>query len=98
MSEYGANHNAYQSLLDAVPSFKEPQTGELLQRQLQKSVEVLDITEYQMNGLRHLGLTTIGDVLHASETKLQEIAWVGEKRSRRMRNTAMAAIFEYLSG
>lgn len=98
MSEYGANHTAYQSLLDAVPGFTEPQTGELLQRQLQKSIEVLDITEYQMNGLRQLGLTSIGDVLHASETKLQEIAWVGEKRSRRMRNTAMAAIFEYLSG
>lgn len=98
MSEYGANHGAYQFLLDAVPSFEEPEIGEVLRRQLDKSIEVLDITQWQQKGLRQLGLTTIGEVLHATETKLREISYVGEKRSRRMRNTAMAAVFEYLSG
>ena len=38
------------------------------------------------------------EVLHASETKLQRIAYVGEVRSRRMRNAAIAAVYEYLSG
>lgn len=98
MSEYGANHNAYNSLLEAVPTFEEPEVGEVLRRQLDKPIDVLDITEWQLNGLRQLGLTTIGEVLHATETKLREIAYVGEKRSRRMRNIAMAAVFEYLSG
>lgn len=98
MSEYGANHGAYQSLLAAVPSFAEPEVGEVLRRQLGKSIDVLDVTEWQRSRLRSLGLTTIGDVLHATETKLREIAYVGEKRSRRMQNAAIAAVYEYLSG
>lgn len=98
MSEYGANHGAYESLLAAVPAFTEPDLGDALRRQLEKQIDVLDITDWQRNGLQSLGLTTIGDVLHATETKLQTISYVGEKRSRRMRNAAMAAVYEYLSG
>lgn len=98
MSEFGVNHPSYQSLLTAVPSFSEAGVEEVLQRQLIKPIDVLDITEWQGTRLRELGLTTVGDVLHASETKLQEIAYVGEVRSRRMRNAALAAVYEYLSG
>jgi hypothetical protein len=98
MSEFGVNHASYQSLLSAVPTFEEAGVEEVLQRQLIKAIDVLDITEWQRGKLRELGLTTVGDVLHASETKLQEIAYVGEVRSRRMRNAALAAVYEYLSG
>jgi len=98
MSEFGANHGAYKSLLDAMPTFAEPDVAEVLQGQLEKPVSVLDISDWQREGLLSLGLNTVGDVLHASETKLQEIAYVGEVRSRRMRNAAMAAVYEYLSG
>jgi hypothetical protein len=98
MSEFGANHSSYQSLLSAVPTFTEPEIGETLRRQLAKSIDVLDITWWQRDALRRLNLTTIGEVLHASETKLQQIFYVGEKRSRRMRNAAIAAVYEYLSG
>jgi hypothetical protein len=98
MSEFGANHPAYQSLLSAVPEFVEPAIGETLRRQLAKSIDVLDITEWQRGGLRELNITTIGEVLHSTEMNLQRIAYVGEKRSRRMRNAAIAAVYEYLSG
>jgi hypothetical protein len=98
MSEFGANHSAYQSLLSAVPTFAEPEVGETLRIQLAKSIDVLDITPWQRDGLRGLGLNTVGDVLHASETNLRQIAYVGEVRSRRMRNAAIAAVYEYLSG
>jgi len=98
MSEYGANHSTYRSLLQAVPKLTEPEVGEVLRRQLGKTIDALDLTPWQRSNLRSLGLTTIGDVLHATETKLQEIAYVGEKRSRRMRNAAIAAVYEYLSG
>jgi hypothetical protein len=98
MSEYGANHGAHQSLLSAVPTFSEPEVGAMLRLQLSKSIDVLDIAEWQRTGLRQLGIATIDEVLHASETKLREIAYVGEKRSRRMRNAAIAAVYEYLSG
>jgi hypothetical protein len=98
MSEYGINHSAYQPLLSAVPTFDEPEIGEVLAKQLSKPIEVLDITEWQQTTLQSLGLLTVGDVLHATETKLQEAVYVGEKRSRRMRNAAIAAVYEYLSG
>ncbi len=98
MSEYGANHSAYQSLLDEVPAFAEPSAGDVLQKQLAKSIDVLDIAHWQRAGLRKLGLITIGDVLHSTEVKLMQIYYVGEKRSRRMRNAAIEAVYEYLSG
>jgi hypothetical protein len=98
MSEYGANHSAYQSLLTDVPTFTEPNVADVLNKQLSKSIDVLDIAYWQRQGLRSLGLSTVGDVLNASEYKLMEISYVGEKRSRRMRNAAMEAVYEYLSG
>lgn len=79
MSEFGANHSAYQSLLSAVPTFSEPEIGETLRMELSKSIDVLDVTEWQRERLGQLDLHTIGDVLHASETSLQQIAYVGEK-------------------
>ena len=98
MSEFGANHPSYQSLLSAVPTFSEPTVSENLKHQLAKSIDVLDIAPWQLEGLRKLNLATIGEVLHASETKLQQIWYVGEVRSRQMRNAAVAAVYEYLSG
>ncbi|MEQ1948955.1 MAG: hypothetical protein ABL995_17320 [Bryobacteraceae bacterium] len=98
MSEFGANHSAYQSLLTEMPAFKEPSAGDALQQQLAKSIDVLDIAYWLREGLRKLGLTTVGDVLNSSEVELMQIHYVGEKRSRRMRNAAMEAVYEYLSG
>ena len=98
MSEFGVNHKAYKALLDAVPTFTEPDVGGVLRVQLEKSIDVLDISAWQRDALLSLGLKTVGDVLHATETKLQEKKWVGEVRSRRMRNAAVAAVYEFLSG
>ena len=98
MSEFGANHPAYQSLLAEVPRYEEPSVGAVLKRQLDKQLDVLDITDWQRTKLHELGLSTVGDVLLASESELQTLSYVGEKRSRRIRNAAMAAVFEYLSG
>ena len=97
-SEYGANHHLYQSLLSEVPEFQEPDMSEVLQRQLTKPIDVLDITEWQRERLHEMKLDTVSDVLHATETKLREIHYIGEKRARRMQNAAIAAVFEYLSG
>jgi len=98
MSEFGANHPIYQSLLVAVPTYAEPSVGAVLKQQLAKPSSVLDVTEWQHSKLQELGLSTVGDVLLASESKLQTLSYVGEKRSRRIRNAALAAVFEYLSG
>ena len=98
MSEYGVNYPAYRELLSQVPSFVEPNMSDVLQRQLNKPIEVLDITNWQKEQLHSLELNTIGDVLRATETTLRRAYYVGEKRARRMRNAAIAALYEYLSG
>lgn len=98
MSEFGANHPSYQPLLTAVPTFVEPEVGAVLKHQLTKSIDVLDITDWQRSRLNEAEIRTVGDVLLAGETKLQTLSYVGEKRSRRIKNAALAAVFEYLSG
>jgi len=41
---------------------------------------------------------TVALIRSFSEVKLMQIYYVGEKRSRRMRNAAIEAVYEYLSG
>lgn len=98
MTEFGPNHPAYQDLLKSSPSFTHSDTSADLSRQLARELDVLDIPNWQKQGLRQLGLKTIGDVLDASEEKFKQIYRVGDVRSRRIRNAAIEAIFEYLSG
>jgi hypothetical protein len=98
MSEFGANHQTYLSLINAVPTFTEPNIKAVLKQQLAKPLSVLDITPWQFLKLQELDIETVGDVLLTSESKLQTLAYVGEIRSRRIRNAALAAVFEYLSG
>lgn len=98
MSEYGANHPSYQNLIDNIPAMTETVMSEVLQKQLDKSIDVLDITDWQKDKLCSLKLYTIENVLRETETKLREIHYVGEKRARRMHNAAITAVYEYLSG
>lgn len=98
MTEYGENHSSYRSLTER---FDRSATGEptfVLQTQLAKAVDVLDISDWQKAKLLGLGLKTIGDVLNATEERLKEAMYVGPVRARQMRNAAVSAVLEYLSG
>jgi hypothetical protein len=97
-TEFGSNHAAYQSLLTSATEYHDPDMLHILKEQLAKSIDLLDITEYQNERLKELGLHTVGDVLHATEHLIQKIYYVGEKRARRNKNAADAAVLEYLSG
>jgi hypothetical protein len=97
-TEFGANHSAYQTLVAASPDYREPNMLKILQEQLAKSIDNLDITEYQNEKLKELQLHTVGDVLNSTEELIQKIYYVGEKRARRIKNAAEAAVLEYLSG
>ncbi len=69
-----------------------------LLKQLDNPISDLDLTSWEISSIESLGLNTIGDILAAPETKLQSAYYVGEKRARRIRNVAIAAVYEYLSG
>jgi hypothetical protein len=98
MTEFGANHSAYKSLVDHVTNVPAQNGGFAFEEQLTKPVSVLDISDWQRTKLVELGLKTVGDVFRASEAKLKEAMYVGDVRARRMRNAAVAAVLEYLSG
>jgi hypothetical protein len=98
MTEYGANHPVYRKLLEAAALRGEGDDSEHLDRQLSKSVDVLDLTQWQKEKLLELRLETVGDVLEATEEQLKLARYIGDVRARRMRNAAVASVLEYLSG
>jgi hypothetical protein len=97
-TEYGANHPAFEGLTSTVGEFQEIDISIVLAQELNKSIDVLDLTSYQKQGLRSIGLETIGKALQASEAEFQRINYVGPKRSRKMMNIVAASVLEYLSG
>lgn len=98
MAEYGYNHNSYRSLTEASATNDEGGIAFALNTQLSKPISVLDITEWQKSKLTELGLLTVRNVLSATEERLKDAHYVGDVRARRMRNAAVAAVLEYLSG
>jgi hypothetical protein len=98
-TEYGANYSAYKSLVEDCEEYAEPDISvEVLNKQLEKPLAVLDITAWQRETLLEAGYRTVGAVLQSNELGLQEIRNIGEKRSRRIMNAAMSSVLEYLSG
>lgn len=98
MTEYGENHAAYAPLANFEMASLDNAANSQLSTQLGRPTSVLDITEWQRSKLTELNLLTVGSVLHATEEQLKEAHYVGDVRARRMRNAAVAAVFEYLSG
>jgi hypothetical protein len=98
MTEFGPNHSAYRPLIEKGAALANLNSSAALTAQLAKPIDVLDLTEWQKAKLAELDLVTVGDVLKATEEKLKEAFYVGDVRARRMRNAALAAVLEYLSG
>lgn len=99
MLQFSSNSKVYESLTTGIESslpFRE--INENLNNQLDKSMEVLDISQWQKEKLRELNLITIRDVLGATESELKKAAYIGQIRARQIKNTVMAAVLEYLSG
>jgi len=99
MKEYRANHGAFAPVVDAKPTLDDESLGrEAFIERISKPIDVLDLTDWQKDVLRTLKLHTLADLLNATEADLKKAYYVGEVRSRRMRNAAFAAVYEYLSG
>jgi hypothetical protein len=98
MTEFGANHPTYRSIVNHAATFVVQSGAGALEVQLKKPISVLDLSDWQKGKLTELALDTVGDVLGATEQKLKEAFYVGNVRARRMRNAAVAAVLEYLSG
>ena len=92
------NNSSFNDLTNLVPEFLETDLQSVLTRELNKSIDVLDLTEWQKEALRSIKINLIKDVLTVTESELRQAYYVGEIRARRVRNAALASVYEYLNG
>jgi hypothetical protein len=86
MTEFGANHSAFEEIANLSPTLdNEAIQQQTLSAQLNKHIDVLDLTDWQKEKLRELNLCTVEQVLQATEEDLQQAYGIGEKKSRRMK-------------
>ncbi|MEH1835356.1 MAG: hypothetical protein V7L29_25705 [Nostoc sp.] len=99
-NEFGATHLAYQSLPQQnLQEVQDEEIAIIVRMQLQQSIDVLDITDWQKEKLKGVGVTTIESLLSLDEEYLiNNIHHVGSVRARTMKNAATAELLEYLSG
>ncbi|MDO9140853.1 MAG: hypothetical protein Q7U38_11050 [Methylobacter sp.] len=98
MTEYGAYHEAFESLASDLEDISDTAINQALQLQLSKSVDFLDLPLWLIDRLKSINLHNIKDVLDATEETIQKAYYVGEARSRYIKNEALSAVFEYMAG
>ncbi|EOH92394.1 hypothetical protein UAW_03059 [Enterococcus haemoperoxidus ATCC BAA-382] len=96
-TEYGINNKLYKEIEDLNIDIKNSELSTILKDLLAKKINVLDLPKWQTDELKKIGMTTIEDILRASEDRFKEIFMVGEIRARRISNSAKSAVYEYLS-
>ena len=65
---------------------------------LQKSLDILDLTQHKKNELQKINIRTIKDILESTEEDLQKANYIGPFYSRKIHNVAYNAALEYISG
>lgn len=93
---YNKNHKLFDHIKGS--DILESSDNSFLDEMIDRSINELDLTEFQKRRLREQDLSTIGDVLTSSEHILKKGYYIGDVRSRQMHNAAQAAVMEYLAG
>jgi hypothetical protein len=96
LNEYGGNSKFFEDIKDVKTNISFDGSSEDLLNVLSKSVDELQLTNWQKNKLKSINVNTIKDLLLVEEVELKKIYYVGDYKSRHMKNVAMAAMFEYL--
>ncbi|MHC1682281.1 MAG: hypothetical protein AB6733_04950 [Clostridiaceae bacterium] len=65
---------------------------------LTKSIDEIDLTQFQRETLHNSSFDTLGDILKGKEADLKKAYGIGEVKSRRIYNIAINAVMEYISG
>ncbi|MBL1222432.1 hypothetical protein JET18_16385 [Chryseobacterium sp. L7] len=98
MTEFGMNNSNFRDLTDVIPDFEENDLSEILDKELSKSIYVLDLTPWIKQTLESINIFTIKDILNTSEANLKSAYYVGDKRARLVKSAAIASVYEYLNG
>lgn len=94
MSEYGANYPLYSSIQGCVAE----SDTDALKEQLGKSIDLLELTEWQKSKMHEIDINTIGDLISAPEEQLKQAKYIADVRARNIKNAGIAAVCEYLLG
>jgi nitroreductase len=96
--EFGPNHSSFKVLLDfdIDDIYRYASAG--LNEWLEQPTEVLQLTDFQRRVFRSLGLKSIRDVFDTDEAAFIQVRYVGKIRSKQMKDAAIGAALEYLSG
>lgn len=94
MSEYGANYPAYQNIQGKIVGTE----TDVLQEQLGKTIDLLELTEWQKQKMHEISINTIGELVSAPEEKLKQAKYIADVRARTIKNAGIAAVCEYLLG
>lgn len=98
MTEFGMNNSNFKNLADEIPEFKEGDITSILEKELSKSIDVLDLTSWINETLKKLNIYNVKDILNATEEHLKSAYYVGDKRARLVKSAAVASVYEYLNG
>ena len=94
MSEYGAN----QAIYNKIQGYVAQSDLDSLKEQLGKSVDLLDLTDWQKQKIHELSINTIGDLISTPEEHLKKAKYIADVRARTIKNAGIAAVCEYLLG
>lgn len=97
MSEYGKNSKYYSDLKGINDTLNDINITDMLKVVLCKPVNSLDLTPWQVDKLTSNSINTLEDLLNCTEERLLQIYQIGTRRASHLKNTAIAAIFEWLS-
>ena len=95
MSEFGARTKSFERLIGVLTNVVD---NEALEMQLSKEISELDLTIWQQDNLRSIGVHTIGQLIDIDESNLTKIKYISHTKARRIKNAAVAAVCEYLLG
>ncbi len=94
MSEYGANQTVYSQIQGSCATAN----YNIIKEQLDKSIDLLELTEWQKQKMHDISINTIGDLISTTEACLKKVKYISDVRARNIMNAGIAAVFEYLIG
>lgn len=98
VTEYGANSTAFKEIEQIQNNLNLDDRGIDIQTLLSRSIDILDIYEYQKTEIKKAGFSKLSDILNSSENDLQRAYLIGPKRARNIYNLSMNALLEYIIG
>lgn len=98
-TEYGKNSPVFNGINKGISLGSESEDMIIvLNNILQKSLDILDLTQHKKNELQKINIRTIKDILESTEEDLQKANYIGPFYSRKIHNVAYNAALEYISG